>query len=147
MSEYFDISPPAEPLTGASATMQAGGVPRRDQDLPDAASPEVSVAHDIALGRVIRELCNRMTEQENQWGGDAHDDTHHPLEWLGFMRKFQERAASAYSIMNTLPTNFVYEDNMLDIAALAVKAILSSRRKARQSTERTASVNPGEQHV
>jgi hypothetical protein len=69
------------------------------------------------------ELQNRCYEQDEQWGGHAHDDKHGRYNWVSFIRDFAGKASLEYKHPE------IYEDKMLDVAALAIKAIQSSRRK------------------
>lgn len=71
------------------------------------------------------ELQERRNKQDVQWGGPAHDDTHDRRDWPTFIEKFMLRAdADAQAGLFER-----YESNMIDVAALAIAAILSSRRK------------------
>lgn len=144
-------------ISGASAAMQAGGMPRRGQIESDAASSAVDITPVVlspleslgtmiarktkeledlgicqfgyvtdpdSLARVMAEVMARREKQDAEHGGPNHDDTHYYYDWWSFIGKFQERAYEAG--MNSQWE--AYEDAMLDIAALAVAAIQSSRR-------------------
>jgi len=77
---------------------------------------------DRAREDVFREIDERRDEQDRKWGGPDHDDTHCNQDWCEYIDKFVERA--------TAPSHSrQFEDNMIHIAALAVAAIESSRRK------------------
>lgn len=85
---------------------------------------------DEILGREIEQ---RRAEQDAKHGGQAHDDTHTPVEWIRFIHEFAFRAQYAWKESNDgsfghldLPA---YEDKLLDVIALAISAIQSSRRK------------------
>ena len=86
---------------------------------------------------VLEELDGRCGEQDIQWGGPEHDDTHLPHDWVNFMRKFLLRITEANTYLE-------YEDNMFDVAALAIQAIQSCRRKRLLCTDCKALV--GAQH-
>ncbi len=86
------------------------------------------------------ELFARREKQDAEHGGAAHDDTHEPYEWAGFMHKFIRKACgfiltqaeTASERMRTIavgPNWEAYEDALFDVAALAVAAIQSSRRR------------------
>lgn len=113
-------------ISGASAAMQAGGMPRRGQINPDAASPEPSgyCPEPWDFDAVIADVIARRKAQDTEHGGPAHDDTHYYYDWCSFIGKFRERAYGAG--MNSQWE--CYEDAMIDIAALAIAAIQSSRR-------------------
>lgn len=90
------------------------------------------------------EIAYERGVQDKQWGGNIHDE-HDAADWIGFMNKFLNRAAMAAKVIleKEMP-NFQfrqistpydadpyagYEDNLIKVAALAVAAIQSSRRK------------------
>ena len=74
-------------------------------------------------GKLFYELWQRRCKQDAKHGGPSHDDTHTPEEWCGFVEEFNARALSARTDAEQ------FEDYMFDVAALAVAAIQSSRRK------------------
>ena len=74
---------------------------------------------DNILGREIEE---RRNKQDAKHGGPAHDDTHSIGDWLQFVRNYLFRIDPYCSPEHN-------EDNWFDVAALAVSAIQSSRRK------------------
>jgi hypothetical protein len=79
-------------------------------------TPSDSISH------VLSEVANRRSMQDTQWGGPAHDDTHQPADWVNYIRKFMMRACETNSYSG-------FEDAMLDVSALAVAAIQSTRRR------------------
>ena len=81
----------------------------------------------IGIDCVIAEVKVLRLRQDVAHGGPAHDDTHNRYSWTEFVQKFLKRAESA-SLENPERAED-YERNMLDVAALAVAAIQSSRRK------------------
>ena len=85
-----------------------------------------AVAPD-SLARVLSEVEDRRKEQDAQWGGPKHDDDHRPSDWARYMRKFISRANKQYPRVKA--DWEIYESRLLDVAALAVAAIQSSRRK------------------
>ena len=99
-----------------------------------------SASRSRSVGRVLAEVRVRREEQDAKWGGPKHDDMHLPFEWLGYFRKFIFKASNfVYTQIEAMsprlqamalsPDWESYEDALLDIAALAVAAIQSSRRK------------------
>ena len=76
-------------------------------------------------GIIGSELVARRERQDTQWGGAQHDDGHDRRDWPTYIEKFILRADAdaEYGLFES------YESNMVDIAALAIAAILSSRRK------------------
>lgn len=84
-------------------------------------------AHEELAGRYESilgpELFDRRAEQDLQWGGPIHDDTHTPEEWWMFIAKCNGDAEANASDPE------IWEDKLIDVAALAVAAIKSSRRK------------------
>lgn len=73
---------------------------------------------DAAFARVLR----RRIQQDRQWGGPGHDDTHTWGDWTRYIIKFNDRGAHAINHAD-------FEQQMEHIAALAVAAIQSSQRK------------------
>ena len=134
-------------ISGASAAMQAGGMPRRDQHLPDATSPELLAeiamlrASESQLARMAgeykrlyHEICGPMltrcrAAQDAEHGGPAHDDTHTPAEWAEFIRKFAGRAEYQGQFQDNAEAIARYQKCMIDVAGLAISAVLSSQRK------------------
>ena len=74
------------------------------------------------------ELRARRNEQDLQWGGPADDDKYHRSDWLQFIfESWGRRWTIRYGRVQRSPEEF--ENAMLHIAALAIAAIQSSRRK------------------
>ena len=71
------------------------------------------------------ELLKRREEQDATHGGPAHDDTHTPGEWIQFLEYYVKRA-NGESRAGQVE---VYEDKLFDVAALAISAIQSRRRR------------------
>jgi hypothetical protein len=79
---------------------------------------------EVAFAAILGpELQRRCYEQDEQWGGPKHDDKHGTYAWVTLIRDFVHEASATQSNPE------IYEDKMLDVAALAIKAIQSSRRK------------------
>ena len=85
------------------------------------------------------ELLKRREEQDASHGGPEHDDTHTPEDWCRFIHDYAYRARLAAlqgsEVSDSLvpvvlePDHAEYENRMLDVAALAISAIQSSRRR------------------
>lgn len=77
---------------------------------------------DLLFGEISRE----RALQDEEWGGAEHDDEHEPLNWARFIRK-------QCRIMENPPESGIvggYESRMIKVAALALAAVESHRRKA-----------------
>ena len=161
-------------ISGASAAMRVGGMPRWDQHLPDATSPMIVDDLKIALAQVRKDLEQRNLEfrrisddletaqasesqlarmageyerlyreilgpmltrcriaQDSEHGGPKHDDTHTPAEWAEFIRKFAGRAEYQGQYQDNAEAVARYQAAMIDVAGLAISAVLSSQRKVR----------------
>lgn len=101
---------------------------------------DLSAADPADRYHVITEVLARCDAQDQQWGGPEHDDTHTPREWVQFICDFAQRAGQhAYGAKPAVtadtcpPDRSGYEDALIDVAALAISAILSSRRKSGQT--------------
>lgn len=73
-------------------------------------------------------LTRRRAAQDAEHGGPVHDDTHTPREWAEFIRKFAGRA-EYQGQFQTAATVARYQEAMIDVAGLAISAVLSSQRK------------------
>ena len=98
-----------------------------------------------SIDRVLAEIRTLRADQDRQWGGPKHDDTHTEKEWPNFIAKFLNRAAvSAAQMTHTFKPSHNhrtdYEANVLCVAALAVAAIQSSRRRALRTCRECKSV-------
>lgn len=116
-------------ISGASAAMQVGGMPRRGQIEPDAVSFGYVTDPD-SIDRLVMELKQRRIDQDAKWGGPNHDDTHTPSEWIEGIRQFTAVALSDIQASRSAEMTpwDRYEDHLMDVAALAIAAIQSSRR-------------------
>ena len=85
--------------------------------------------HGIIERSLGTEVSARRLAQDAKWGGPAHDDTHTQSEWLWYIHDHLGEAASCVGGVTGL------EDKLFDIAALAVAAIQSSRRKREAVSE------------
>jgi hypothetical protein len=70
------------------------------------------------------EIEKRRQVQDAEHGGPAHDDIHTPFEWVGFIDRFARLSERRWLTGDRIG----YESALIDVAALAVSAILSSRR-------------------
>ena len=78
--------------------------------------------NEVKGNLVFKEITKEREKQDKQWGGQVHDDTHNPSDWLVYMMKFMGRAAQ-------YPFDAgIYRDCMIKIAALAVAAVESLDR-------------------
>jgi hypothetical protein len=73
---------------------------------------------------VIDEIDAERARQDVQWGGPAHDDQHHPDEWIDYINK-QARAGWLAAVT---PHPVEYRERLVKIAALAVAALESMTR-------------------
>jgi hypothetical protein len=76
----------------------------------------------MAFSEIFAEIADERARQDRQWGGAAHDDEHSDADWYSYIRYQGE-----YVHDQIIPTAF--EERMIKIAALAVAAVESSRRK------------------
>jgi hypothetical protein len=75
------------------------------------------------------EIRAERARQDSQWGGPAHDATHHPSDWLRYIEK-QMRKCRASNTAEDKRTRFV------KIAALAAAAIesMDGKHQPREAT-------------
>ena len=99
---------------GSHRVSQCLGCEVRDSDLY-----ALMQRFDSILGREIEE---RRKEQDAKHGGPEHDDTLGIGDWLQFIRNHLFRVDPYYRHQDN-------EDNLIDVAALAIAAVQSSRRK------------------
>ena len=88
--------------------------------------PETSLSH------IFGEIARRREHQDFKWGGPAHDDTHKLPEWVAFAHTYLCRAQVAgwnTRLTGDYDASLDFEKQMIHVAALAVAAIQSSRRK------------------
>jgi hypothetical protein len=96
-------------------------------------------ALDSAEFDFISRVLTERRRQDERWGGPTHDDEHAYVDWLRFIRQ------QLYSIMYVPGTRAELDDavrdpknleafcsRMVKIAALAMAATQSARRKAKQ---------------
>jgi pyridoxine 5'-phosphate synthase PdxJ len=90
----------------------------------------ISLSDDTLTDSVFSAIFRCRQAQDAKHGGAEHDDMHTPSEWCQFIQKFRNRAELE-------PES--YEENLIHIAALAVAAVESSRRKKRNADVKTTS--------
>jgi hypothetical protein len=81
---------------------------------------------------ITDDILTERTNQDAQWGGPAHDDTHSPLDWATFIANQQEKIAIG-AITRGAPYYATPDcrQRLVKIAALAVAALESMDRKGR----------------
>ena len=101
----------------------------------------------ITTDGILYEILQERVRQDKQWGGPHHDDQHTYKDWLGFIRKQLneilshpgDKAALDEAMKSTFKDSHtgrefsnlqLFEERMVKVAALAVAAIQSERRKA-----------------
>jgi hypothetical protein len=77
----------------------------------------VTIEVNDDVGRFIVEVLGERESQDNQWGGPAHDDAHSHKDWFRFINRY------------TAGYGGDFESRMKKIAALALAAVESNRRK------------------
>jgi len=102
----------------------------------------ISLTEETQLDTIFAGIMRRRAEQDKQWGGPEHDDTHTPREWCELIQKFRNRA----ELMGTRGRHENYENALFDILALATAAIESSRRK-RNPVEELLNIRFGDEPV
>lgn len=73
------------------------------------------------MNKVFNQIRHERENQDAQWGGAVHDDTHDEQEWIGFMDEQLTKASD----------NGEYRERFVKIAALAVAALESMDRLGR----------------
>jgi hypothetical protein len=106
----------------------------------EAAAKELDQIRKSYMAILGPELSKRRGEQDASHGGPTHDDTHTPEDWCRFIQDYAYRARIAALDPNEVlesgitvqlkPNHPEYEDRMIDVAGLAISAVLSSRRKS-----------------
>ena len=105
-------------------------IARKTKELDDAGIGRFEyVTASDSLARILGEVEGRRAVQDTKWGGPEHDDRHAPMLWVRLIKKFADRAEQRRRHPCDGFDANQYESNLLDVAALAVAAIQSSRRK------------------
>jgi hypothetical protein len=76
--------------------------------------------------KVLSEIHDERSRQDEKWGGSAHDDWHDKEDWIMFIKHYLSGA--------DLPMNN-FREEMVKIAALAVAAIESYDRKNQKANQ------------
>ncbi len=84
------------------------------------------------------EIVQERIRQDKEWGGASHDDRHHDFrDWVLFIRKqldnIQMLPGTKAQMDEAMrePHNFeAFQSRMIKVAALAIAAVQSERRKA-----------------
>lgn len=79
-------------------------------------SPDVS-----PTGLVLAEVAEERKEQDEEWGGAAHDDQHGSNDWIAYIAKHVGKAVWYMSAGQHGRATFRYQ--MIRVAALAVAAV------------------------
>jgi hypothetical protein len=87
----------------------------------------VSAWHTELEGAFVALQLNERVKQDEKWGGRWHDDSHVECDWRNFIKK--QLSASH----DGGPEEF--ERRMVKIAALAMAAFTSSKRRRRYKKE------------
>lgn len=78
---------------------------------------------------IYDDICDERIRQDQQWGGDAHDDQHGVLEWLGFIDHQTDKAISETAGLQTDRSIAPHvRARLVKIAALAVAGMASIDR-------------------
>lgn len=85
----------------------------------------ISLTDETELDTIFAGIMRKRADQDKQWGGPDHDDTHTPADWCEFIQKFRNRA----EFMGIRGRHENYENALFDILGLATAAIESCRRK------------------
>ena len=110
---------------GAEITFRPDGSQEFDA-VSQAAFEGLVERHQTILGH---DIAAERERQDKQWGGPAHDDGHDLTDWGRFIKRFVRLAEDAVSSSIGEREHIEYEKRMIQIAALAVAAIQSSRRQ------------------
>jgi hypothetical protein len=115
-----------EACSGTGFTVNSGGGKEpcqcKTKDIEDAGLCQWGYQPD-SLTLVLQEVGTRRASQDANHGGPEHDDTHTPADWRAFIGIYNQRAEEYESEPE------IRESKLKDVAALAVAAIQSSRRK------------------
>jgi hypothetical protein len=74
---------------------------------------------------IMQEISRERAKQDEQWGGQEHDDTHSPGDWFRFISYQVHRGSSGDSVGDMHKRR----RRLVKIAALAIAALESDLRK------------------
>lgn len=80
------------------------------------------------MHEIFDEILRERERQDAKWGGQKHDDKHNHLDWVTFVGS-HSAASLTLSLAPEVSKGMWFENQMVRVAALAVAAIQSSRRK------------------
>ena len=110
---------------------------RISDDLETAQASESQLARMAGeYERLYHEILGPMltrcrAAQDAQHGGPKHDDCHTPGDWAEYIREFAGRAEYQGQFKDNADSIGRYQKYMIDVAGLAIAAVLSSQRKVR----------------
>ena len=76
--------------------------------------------------QVLTDITEERIRQSEEWGGAAHDDSHGPHDWVGYIGKQNQVAFAAFVGKNNDAKE--WRSRMVKVAALAIAAIESYDR-------------------
>lgn len=71
---------------------------------------------------IIEEVLQQCDRNDAQWGGDEHDDTHYPVEWIAFIDHQFYKLEEKDGLLE-------FRERMIKVASLAIQAVESCDRK------------------
>ncbi len=78
------------------------------------------------MNQIQREIIDAIMQeriaQDKKWGGASHDDQHNAWDWIQYIRNQESKAFIAEDFDE-------YDSRMVKVAALAIAALESTRRK------------------
>lgn len=95
-----------------------------NNEAAETAKLHANLAMHKATNRVLDNIMRERDHQDAKWGGPEHDDEHSEEDWQEFI---DDRIDSG-----VFPMRKPYRQRMVEVAALAIAAIESFDRKARE---------------
>lgn len=71
---------------------------------------------------VIDDVMEQCAKNDDQWGGDSHDDSHSETDWMAFIDHQLYKLEEGYGLSQ-------FRERMIKVAALAIQAVESYDRK------------------
>lgn len=84
--------------------------------------------------QLIADVLAERAQQDQQWGGPTHDDTHGPWEWFNFIYDQRDKFFSR-TVLGKVDIPTEARERLVKIAALAVAGIESIDRTAARREE------------